>query len=361
MASRNSLPSSVTRAETPAFNRGSGFSNWSETSNNRVALTTRRNSRERPGRRAGRPSPGTSRPVRRRLQRPQLDRQQGWGDRFLDLGAHFHPSRFNNVDDRPSRPYLIAGAILRQDHSREDHAARRVAILLDRYDAIERRANDEAFDDLLGALHRELGLVLLLERHRERCLVGRLPRFHVFLQLSESPPRFFKRQLVFLGIHRPDELVRRRVQLAASHVKSRGQQRHFVLRGLDGGVGLDLDDVLLGLVEFRLGLFEGVLLIRRIELDDRRARLDAHSSLHECDQAQHATNRGRNERDGAARAQIAIGMNGEFQRTLVAWVVGTASRAPAAWARRPPLHRSPQRVFVKLTVQCQWRFARAGR
>ena len=47
---------------------------------------------------------------------------------------------------------------------------------------------------------------------------------------------------------------------------------HFVLRGLHRGVGLDLDDFLLGLVELGLRLLERVLLIGRIELDDRRRR-----------------------------------------------------------------------------------------
>ena len=76
----------------------------------------------------------------------------------------------------------------------------------------------------------------------------------------------------FCASTRADELVAGRVELGPAHVEPRGQQRHLVLRALDGGVRLHLDDFLLRLGQLRLRLLERVLLIGRIELDDRLAR-----------------------------------------------------------------------------------------
>ena len=59
----------------------------------------------------------------------------------------------------------------------------------------------------------------------------------------------------------------------AAHVEPRGQQRDVVLRALDRGIRLHLDDLLLCLGELRFRLLERVLLIGRIELDHRFAGL----------------------------------------------------------------------------------------
>ena len=95
-----------------------------------------------------------------------------------------------------------------------------------------------------------------------------------------------------------------RIELAAPDIEPRGQQRHVVLRRLHGGVGLHLHDFLLRLGKLRLRLLERVLLIGRIELDDRLAGLDRHPGLHERDDAQHAADRRRHDGHRSARAQL---------------------------------------------------------
>ena len=269
------MPSSVTRADTPALSRGSGWSNCSVTSNRRVTLA---DSQKLPrlARPDELPDPRLERLARQRidLDDRRLTGHQVRAIALVDLGAHFHPAGLDHVGDRPSRPDLIAGAVLGQDHAPEDHPARRVPVFLQRDDAVERRLDHQAVDDLLRALHRELRLVPLLPHDRQRRVVGRRARLHVFLQLRQPAPRLLEREHVLLRVERADELVARRVELGAPHVEPRGQQRHVVLRALDRGVRLHLDDLLLRLGELRLRLLERVLLIGRIELDDRFAGLD---------------------------------------------------------------------------------------
>ena len=69
----------------------------------------------------------------------------------------------------------------------------------------------------------------------------------------------------FAGI---EILLQGRVELGASRVRLRVEQRDLVLRRCRFGVGAALDDLLLRLEHFRLRLFERVLLIGRIELED---------------------------------------------------------------------------------------------
>ena len=90
----------------------------------------------------------------------------------------------------------------------------------------------------------------------------------------EPVTRFFERQDVLLRVDRADQIVGGRVELAAAHVVARGQQRHLILGGLNGAVGLHLHDLLLGLRELRLRLLERELLVGRIDLEDDVARLD---------------------------------------------------------------------------------------
>ena len=74
-------------------------------------------------------------------------------------------------------------------------------------------------------------------------------------------------------------LLHRRIELGAPRVRLRVEQRDFVLRRLRLGVGAALDDLLLGLEHLRLGLFERMLLIGRIELEDHVAFVDAAARL----------------------------------------------------------------------------------
>ena len=85
-----------------------------------------------------------------------------------------------------------------------------------------------------------------------------------------------------------DELVAHRVELGAAHVEPRREQRDVVLRRLHGGVGLHLDDFLLGLGHLRLRLLERELLIGRIELHHHVVRLDRHAGRHQLDDAERA-------------------------------------------------------------------------
>ena len=103
---------------------------------------------------------------------------------------------------------------------------------------------------------------------RQRGLVGRGARLDVELQLCEPVTRFFERQDVLLRVDRADQIVGGRVELAAAHVVARGQQRHLVLGGLNGAVGLHLHDLLLGLRQFRFRLPERELLVGGIDLED---------------------------------------------------------------------------------------------
>ena len=78
---------------------------------------------------------------------------------------------------------------------------------------------------------------------------------------------------------RDQVLVDRAVELGAADVEARGQQLDLVLRGLDRGVRLALDDFLLGLLELGLRLLERVDLLGRIELDQDVAGLDRRCPL----------------------------------------------------------------------------------
>ena len=86
-------------------------------------------------------------------------------------------------------------------------------------------------------VHRQLRLVLLLDEHGERRLVGRGARLDVLLELREPLPRFLEREDVFLRVDGADQIVGRGVELAAPHVVARGEERDGVLGGLHGAVG----------------------------------------------------------------------------------------------------------------------------
>ena len=64
----------------------------------------------------------------------------------LEVGGVRH------VGDHAARPDRVADAVLGQRHAREEHAAGGVAILPDEHEAVDRRADDEALDDLPGAV-----------------------------------------------------------------------------------------------------------------------------------------------------------------------------------------------------------------
>ena len=113
----------------------------------------------------------------------------------------------------------------------------------------------------------------------------------VDLQLCEPVTRFFERQDVLLRVDRADQIVCRRVELAAAHVVARGQERHLILGRLNRAVGLDLHDLLLGLGQFRLRLPQRKLLVGRIDLENDFALLDRSAGGHELDQAQRAAGR----------------------------------------------------------------------
>ena len=77
----------------------------------------------------------------RRLRRPPRWPATRLGRSLSSILARtsIRPDSITSTTGRPGQ-YLIARAILRQDHAPEDHAAGRVAVLLDGDDAIKRRA-----------------------------------------------------------------------------------------------------------------------------------------------------------------------------------------------------------------------------
>ena len=74
----------------------------------------------------------------------------------------------------------------------------------------------------------------------------------------------------FAGVNRADELVAAHLELGASHLVARVQQRHLVVGGLHLRVGVQLDELLLGLFELRACLFQLLLLLGGIERQHQR-------------------------------------------------------------------------------------------
>ena len=183
------------------------------------------------------------------------------------------------------------------------------------------------------ALPRELRFRALLLHHGQRCLVRRGARLDVLEQLRQPAARFFVREAVLLGVHGADELVARGVELGTADVKPRRQQRHVVLRALDGRVRLHLDDLLLGLGKLRFGLLERILLVRRIELHDSFLGLDRRPGRDQRNDAQHPSDRRRHESHCAACTQLAGRMDRELQGTF-----DHARRRHRAAARRQSRH-----------------------
>ncbi len=176
--------------------------------------------------------------------------------------------------------------------------------------------SDQAVDDLLRPLHAHLGLVVLFLDDGERRLVRRDPRLHVLLELRQAPLGLLERQHVLLRFDRGNELVAARVELPATDVESRREHRHVILRFLHGGVGLHLDDFLFGFGQLRTRLLQGVHLVGGIELHDDVTALDRHPCRLHLDDAQHAADGRRDERHGAAGAQLAVRVHGDFQGTF---------------------------------------------
>ena len=191
-----------------------------------------------------------------------------------------------------------------------------IPVLLDRHGTVHRCAQDQAVDELLRPLHAHRCLVVLLLDDGERRLVRRRPRLHVLLELREAPLGLLERQHVLLRFDRGNELVAARVELAAPDVESRREHRDVVLRLLHRGVGLHLDDFLFRFGQLRTRLLQGVHLVGGIELHDDVAALDRHPCRLHLDDAEHAADGRRDERHGAAGAQLAVRVDGDLQRTL---------------------------------------------
>ena len=175
---------------------------------------------------------------------------------LVDLGAHLHAPGFDDVGNRPAGTHLVALAILGQRHARRT-SARRVAVLLDRDDAVERRLEHQAVDHLLRALHRERAPCV-----RFSSTTASDAWLFAARDLTSSSSCASRRRAsssestFFCASIGGDELVAGHVELGAADVEPRRQQRDVVLRLLHRGVRLHLDDFLLGLGELGLRLLE---------------------------------------------------------------------------------------------------------
>ena len=234
---------------------------------------------------------------------------------LVDLRAQLHPPGFDDVGDRPSGKRGVPLAVLRQDHPREKHV-RDVAVLFHRNDAVHGGLEHEAVDLRVRTLDGEPRLVARFFLHRQRRLVRRRARLDVLLELLQPPLRFLEREHVLLRVDLADELIRRDVELRAPHVVPGRQQVDLILRRLHGAVRLGLDDLLLGLGEVRLRLFEHELLIGGIELDDDLVFLDRRARGQQRDDAEHAPRRGGHERRAPAGAQVARRVDRQLQRAV---------------------------------------------
>ena len=95
------------------------------------------------------------------------------------------------------------------------------------------------------------------------------------------------------------------------------RQLHPVSGHLDVGVGLFLDDLLVRLEQLRLRLFEGELLIGRVELDDDVAGLDLGAGVEKGQEAQRTADGRRHDGLLARGAEVAVHVDSQLQRSAL--------------------------------------------
>ena len=196
----------------------------------------------------------------------------------------------------------------------EEESAGGIAVFFRRDDPVERGFDDQAVDDPLGALDRELRLVALLDDNGERRLVGGGARLHIHFELRQPLAGFGQREDVLLRFDGADQIVGHRVELAATDVVARREQGDGIFRRLDGAVGLRLGHLLLRFVHLGLGLLEREHLVGRIDLEHHFAGLHRRAGREQRDQPQRAARGWHHERRGPARADLAVGVHRELQR-----------------------------------------------
>ena len=181
------------------------------------------------------------------------------------LGRDLDARGVDQIGDQLTRVGGIADAILRHGAAEED-AAERHHVRPQRDEAIERRAHAAGCRCCAGDLDGDARLVAL-----SRCstapdadgvaswLLTSTSSCASRCRASSSSSRFC------LATSAADELVGGGVELGAPDLEARLEQRDFVFRGLHGGFGLGLGDLLLGELQIELRLLEGELLLGRIE------------------------------------------------------------------------------------------------